>query len=351
MRAVVVVSGRSGDGFGLADPHPLTMVWLVDRPLVQWVCETLADAGVRTVDWVHHRAGDGPRQLLGSGRRWGARYRHHTADPLGSPYPLVRTLVASGDAGAGVLVGHADRVPPAALGSADAAVRLYDESGGHGWTGWAAISGPAVGQFPGQAATPATVESALAGNRAGPCERVAVPAGLPIRCLSSYLAATRAALGAAGTAPVWVSPSARVHPTARLIGPVRLGPRAEVGRGATVGPNAVVGPDCVLDRDVQLANAVVLPDTFVGGRLRLDGGVVGPDRVLTPGPGGAVRVADRVPVTSLTAPPFGPAWPASLSGGAMRLVRLFRTVPARLLRPADRRTGPQTAAPMPAASY
>ena len=67
----------------------------------------------------------------------------------------------------------------------------------------------------------------------------------------------------------WVGPQARIHPKAKLTPPFWIGARAQIGAGCEVGPNALVGPGSILDRDVQVDEAVVLPDTYLGQNTRL----------------------------------------------------------------------------------
>lgn len=67
----------------------------------------------------------------------------------------------------------------------------------------------------------------------------------------------------------WVGPLARIHPGAVLIPPYWIGPRATVGAGCKVGPFAWIGADSVLDARVEMENAVVLPETYLGLNTRL----------------------------------------------------------------------------------
>ena len=67
----------------------------------------------------------------------------------------------------------------------------------------------------------------------------------------------------------WVGPQARIHPNAKLTPPFLIGAKAEIGASCEIGPNAIVGAGSILDRDVQVAEAVVLPDTYLGQNTRL----------------------------------------------------------------------------------
>jgi len=68
----------------------------------------------------------------------------------------------------------------------------------------------------------------------------------------------------------WVGPLARVHPQAILTPPCWIGARAEIGADCRIGPNALIGAGSVLDRDVEVCDAVVMPDTYLGQNTRLN---------------------------------------------------------------------------------
>jgi hypothetical protein len=71
----------------------------------------------------------------------------------------------------------------------------------------------------------------------------------------------------------WVGPLARVHPQAVLTPPFWIGGRAEIGAGSRIGPHAFIGAGSVVDRSVQVENAVVMPDTYLGQNTRLSNAI------------------------------------------------------------------------------
>jgi hypothetical protein len=113
---------------------------------------------------------------------------------------------------------------------------------------------------------------------------------LSMKTPAEMLAAQRAALDGhfPGLMPharqkqagVWVSPRARVSSTAELCPPVFIGADCHVGGGARLGPHVAVGAGCILDGPCGIANATVLPGTFVGKGVVLEGGVVDRDLVV-----------------------------------------------------------------------
>jgi carbonic anhydrase/acetyltransferase-like protein (isoleucine patch superfamily) len=246
-------------------------------------------------------------------------------------------LLASHGSDGEVLFGHVDRtltLPPIEPGRPDGgSIRLIESAQDGSWTGWAVLKGRILDQFPGHAFDRRDVEQFLYAGHAGSLERTAMPAGPEIRCMESYMSAVREVLAAACPgAEIRIPRSARVHPTARLTGPVFLGPGVEIGAEATVGPNVAVGPNSIVDRHTKLTNAVVMPDTFIGGRMWLDSAVVDRDRVVSPGPGGFVHVDREVPVASLADHPFTHLAPTALANRAKSVVRNLGGVPTRFFR-------------------
>ncbi|MBX9625753.1 MAG: hypothetical protein K2X82_18280 [Gemmataceae bacterium] len=333
MRAVVVLPGRGGEGPPVTDRHAGPMLWVVDRPLVQHVCEALALRGVGAVDWVYPRAAEAARRLLGGGERWGLQFRHHAAAGK-NPYEVAATLTAAW-LDRPVLFGHADRlVELAAVRSDPTTTVLYGSRGADdrwAWNGWALLSETDARRFPQQATGFDHLARLLAAGRSAWAEAADGPAP---RCLPSYLAATRAAL-ATGGADAHVPASVRVHPTARLVGPVHLGADVEVGPGAVVGPFVAVGPNSVVDRGAVLANAVVLPDTYVGPGLVLDGGLVDRHRVVTTGPDGRPVFHNGAAAGSLTDHRLG-RWGAAAGRATSAVIGVVRRLIAGPVRLTER---------------
>ena len=68
----------------------------------------------------------------------------------------------------------------------------------------------------------------------------------------------------------WVGPQAQIHPKAKLTPPFWIGSRAQIGECCEIGPHALVGAGSILDSNVQVTNAVVLHDTYLGQNTRLN---------------------------------------------------------------------------------
>ncbi len=120
-----------------------------------------------------------------------------------------------------------------------------------------------------------------------------------------------------------VGPHVRIAEEVRVESPCWIGERAVIGKGARLGPGAFVGERCVIGEGCEVVGSVVLPDTFVGDRVGLngcmaDGGVLVNIRL-----GARVEIAERFLLSSLRPSARGP-------GATARLAALLTWV---LLRP------------------
>jgi carbonic anhydrase/acetyltransferase-like protein (isoleucine patch superfamily) len=102
-----------------------------------------------------------------------------------------------------------------------------------------------------------------------------------------------------------VGPHARLADDVRVEPPCWVGERATVGRGARLGPGAFVGERCVIGDGCQVARSVVLPDTFVGDRVGLDGCVADGGVLVNVRLAARVEIAERFLLSSLRRGPRG----------------------------------------------
>jgi hypothetical protein len=325
MRAVIVATGESPDGALLNDRLPVPMRPLVDRPFIQHVVESCVRQGIQVFDWLLCHLPEEIEEFLGSGQRWGAQFRYHLVRDAFRPYERLRVLTLGEVREEPVLLGHADRLPGFRLAEVEASALsapvLYGwhEGGDQGrkswqWSGWAVLPAGIVRGLPGRDVDEKGLGEHLCTARGANPHWVEVSRPLSVHSFPEVLAANRSVLGGdfpellqSGKA---VAPGIRLargvvlHPSARLVPPVFIGEDCEVGAGAQVGPNVVVGRGCVLDRRSTVRNAVILPGTYVGDGLELDGVLVDQNRV-APG---------------LQGPRWGvePECLASLCGGGLR---------------------------------
>src|SRR5262249_9083448 len=148
--AVIIATGVTTDGFTWDGRSPAPLAPLVDRPFIQHVVEHLVSQDVREFDWVLSHLPEEIEQVLGTGERWGARFRYHLVRDPFHPYEGLKALGGGEDDL--ILFGHADRLPAMRLGDVAEPSRrgpvLYAWCEAHGgseqatwrWSGWAVTS-------------------------------------------------------------------------------------------------------------------------------------------------------------------------------------------------------------------
>lgn len=98
---------------------------------------------------------------------------------------------------------------------------------------------------------------------------------------------------------VWVDDDATVHPDATLQPPVAISADCEVGAGAVVGPTVALGTNATVEANAVVRDSVIGDDSRVGANATAIDAVFGQDVGFGPAsvvPGGEadVRVADRI---------------------------------------------------------
>ncbi len=289
VRAVIFATQRASTDLPVADDFPAALLPLGSQTVIERLMAQLALAAVPEVDLVVSDQPEALRALLGDGSRWGLRLKWHMAKDSERPYALLPTLLDSG--AKRVLIGHVCRCPEAAaLARLAEAEALWVDTGVSGslrWSGWASVAPAALTGITacmGQAALGQHLRRQLQATRL--CE----PAdgdGLP---LDSALRLSQAQLYAPGglqEAPAswrrysWgaASPNAQVDEGATLIGPVLIGPGCIVERGAQLGPGVVLTRDVLLSSQSRVEHSLVLPGSYIGSGLDLNGCIVNGARV------------------------------------------------------------------------
>jgi hypothetical protein len=337
MRAILIAPCPAGAA-QLHDDYPGPLLPLCGRPFLQHVVEFLAAQGVRRFDVVLSERPERVEELLGDGGRWGVGVTYHLARDPTRPYRPLRAVDFGGEPA--LLLAHADRLPRVVLAEERGPTpRLFYPRGDGptGWSGWALLSPDHLASLPPDA-DEMDLERHLLKFRADGSRR-AVPVVLGARTLAEAFASQRALLAGEfpGLAPggrervpgVWISRNVAVHPTALLIPPVFAGENCLVGAGARLGPNAALGSDCVLARGSDLREAIVLPGTYVGEEVELEGVVVDRDRLILPAGARELAVPRPDLLGDLTDRPVR-RWLAGLLRRAVAVVLLVAALPVLL---------------------
>src|ERR1700749_1228772 len=109
MIGVIVLSGPFKGMHGLDADRSPSLLPLGDRPALQHIVESLVTQGITSIELIVAHAPERVEELLGTGDRWGCKFRYHLA---ADPTRLYRSLkvIAGISAEPWVLI-HAERFP------------------------------------------------------------------------------------------------------------------------------------------------------------------------------------------------------------------------------------------------
>jgi hypothetical protein len=98
---------------------------------------------------------------------------------------------------------------------------------------------------------------------------------------------------------VWIGPGAQVPSSAQLTAPCWIGSYVRIGENCRLGPEAYIGHSSFLDTDVEVREAAVCSDTYVGSHTSLCRMVVQGGLLLDVAKGVAVEVAESFVLSDL----------------------------------------------------
>jgi len=107
---------------------------------------------------------------------------------------------------------------------------------------------------------------------------------------------------------VWVSPGVRISDDVTFDPPCWIGSYAKVGEGCHLGPGAFIGAGSFLDKDVEVENSVVCPDTYIGSHTSLRMMAAQGGLLMDFNKGVAVEMSDNLIMRSTAASPVAPSW-------------------------------------------
>lgn len=302
MKAVIIATALPRDRACAAEPAGLRT--LLDRSFLQHVVERVVERGARALDVVVCDAPERVREILGDGRRWGVAVRYHLAREGQRPLPAVkRALFADAEP---VLLARADRLwetePEALATPGVCCVAAADgDPVGLEWAGIASLPPSTLLRADDDLSLDALGDWLVAvGFRRGAIRGATGSAACDT--IGGWLAAQEAVLagrfsglhfGGREVEPgVWISRNVSLAPSARIEAPAYVGEDCRIEAGAVLGPGSVVGAGSVVARGARLAGALVLPGSYVGESVSLEGAVAGHGIVLHGRLGVAAPVRD-----------------------------------------------------------
>jgi hypothetical protein len=273
---IFMTSHRPADIPGIDNPLACLLPF-GSATFAEKIMETCALAGVREIDVVVSDQPESVRAVLADGSAWGLRINWHLARDTVSPYQTLRGLNFADDDL--VVIGHAhqwvcERVLRALLQRPSAAMHIGQAVFWSGWYSDTARRVCLVEAYEDYASMTRLVLSLTV-----PAVLVQADEFVSVSSAAELLDAQGYDLGhAAHSAPAswsrmpWgaMSPDATVSPSATMVGPVLIGPGCVVDSSAQIGPNVVLTRDVFVSGGAEIRQSLVLPNTYVDGRVTLD---------------------------------------------------------------------------------
>jgi N-acetylglucosaminyldiphosphoundecaprenol N-acetyl-beta-D-mannosaminyltransferase len=263
---------------------PAALLPFGSSTFIESTLDQLANLGVKEIDLVVSARPEALRQLLAKGERWGIQLRWHLIKDATTPYNLLQSLGLNHMDQ--LLLGHADRwIAGDALERmiAKSQVLAHTQSGSSVvWAGWGMTTGAILGTLPmhcdessfGEHLCSQTTQLQVldSGQFLAPDSAADLLAAQQIALTDEFMCQVpatwlRASWGA-------YSPDAVLESGAIIDGPALIGPGCFVARGAQIGAGTVLTRDVVVSTGSLIRHSLVLPQTFVGQDLELDGTIV-----------------------------------------------------------------------------
>jgi N-acetylglucosaminyldiphosphoundecaprenol N-acetyl-beta-D-mannosaminyltransferase len=288
-RCVIFATTLAAQDIPVPSDFPAALLPFGCSTFMERTLDQLADLGIKHVDLVVSARPEALRQLLAQGERWGIQLRWHSVKDAATPYNVLQSLGLNPKEP--VLLGHADRWIAAETltrMAAESQVLAHTKNASSVlWSGWGMTTAATLN------AIPLHCDEAAFGTHL--CRQTTqlqvldATQFLEPRSAADLLAAQQLALTddfmhrvpATWLRASWgaYSPDAVLENGALIDGPALIGPGCFVAQGAQIGAGTVLTRDVVVSTGSMIRQSVVLPQTFVGQRLELDGTVVNAQRV------------------------------------------------------------------------
>lgn len=310
MIAVIVPPAPMPDVPGLDAEHPLGLLPLGDRPVLQHIIESLVSQGIKSIEVIWSHAPEKVEALLGNGDRWGCSFRYHLAAQPDHPYRSLK-VIERVQTEPWVLV-HADRFPCVRFPT-DAVTqpKLYMDAAHTEQTSYEMAQWGGTAVFPAGGFAESIANCTFAELRGRLVQRMrdgeaaaetatewidASTPGALLRTQAKLLGGRLSGLMISGIERqpgIWISRNVEVHPTATLTPPLYIGANCRINRGARLGPDVVIGAGCLIDSRTTMERSLALGGTYIGEGLELNDAIVNHNLLLNVRLGTTVNIADN----------------------------------------------------------
>jgi NDP-sugar pyrophosphorylase family protein len=299
MIAIIIAGVHYPEMYGLDEHLPVSLLPLVDRPIVHHLIEYLVVQGITRFEFILNHLPEEIESNLGTGARWGCSFGFHLFPTSGNPYRVAQTIASGLDED--ILLGRMDCLPEFRLAALPDPSMYCLATGG--WTGWAVL--PRRSSEIGSLNEPSGIRHFTDLCRIVTVERVMDfrTSSALLRSQSELLSGNFPCLMINGrqTEPgIWISRNVSLHPTVSLSAPVYIGPNSKISRGVKIGPMAVISENCILDEQSSVENSLVTPGTYIGQGLELNQVIVDRNRLVNAKIGTSFLVSETFLLSSLT---------------------------------------------------
>jgi hypothetical protein len=291
--------------------RPLPLLPVMGKPLVHFQLEAASSLGFDRVLVLSDDRPNATRDEVGGGERWGLDVEVRA---VGRGMPIDAQMTRIGPHGAdifilapGVLLPPADtegeRTPPEQ--------GLMDD---HGWV---------LARWTGDHGTGGTFPPAPGCERCQ-CWRVDTPEGFFATHMDLLRDAGSAVIPGFEVSPgIIVARGSRFSLGAVIDTPVFVGAYARCSHRANLGPSVAVGDHAFIDDEATLKKAVVLPGTYVGRLLDVDGVILDGQTIVNPETGSAAVIGDDLLLADLDRPVLGARIAGTLSRMAAAILAVL----------------------------
>jgi len=310
MQTLILLDRLGKELLPLTDNTPVPLLPVAAKPLIEYTLEALAATGIQQALLVTGPHSEQVRTHIGTGQRWGLQLDYWVGRGEEDPDTLLRQLPPGEDAEWLMLRGDVLIAP--LLPKFLAAARACDEPALH-----AVIDGRLAGmsliRSRTDAASAIAWERLLAGSPGSQGKALIALADWPRpQLLDSLKNFHQSNLDAvAGRIADLELPGREIalglrqgrnttlSPRSLTVGVALIGSQCRIHPGARLADEVVISDQVIVDREAQLSNTVILPQTYIGELVTVSHAIVRGNDLIDVETGGIIKIVDAFLLANL----------------------------------------------------
>ncbi|MFT5691993.1 MAG: mannose-1-phosphate guanylyltransferase/phosphomannomutase [Oceanicoccus sp.] len=301
MQAIVFADRKGGELAPLCDDLCPAMLPVINRPLLQYTIEDLANAGIVDIIVVLGDHATDVEKTFGKGELYGVNIRYLLSRGEEDPCEVISRSQSTINTPFIAIRGDVLRSPCCQI-----FLEAAEQHTGHAVA--AHIGGTAVGlnlirvwphSMP-------EIDWPHSSNKSPSCAEIHNGLYAPVDNLNNYHQATllpmdiiSPAEGLEVTPGLHVDRQSRVEAQCHQSGHVVVGSNASVHNSARLEGPCIIGNDCYIDRGVTISNSIVLPGTYVGENLHIENAIVSGSTLIRIDRGIQIQVPDTMLLSNM----------------------------------------------------